>query len=625
MFGHNVGRLLANLFIVLISLAISVGLASLPGIYNRSFGSNYVSFHAPDIILKEKTGRGFSEEDVTKVKQDKDVGKVMTLMSVDVASQNRIYRFYVMDFHGEVNQLTLKKGKYPEGMVDMKKEIPVLAEENRGNFISYDIGSKVSLKTDMFALFGVHGLSFSVTGIVDSPLYNSVQKENANLEGLTQEEIEDTYIDAVFYIDASMIPEKVDFSGMSVPSSSFLIQTDMYIVYGNKSGLFSSAYEKEMDRKRENLVSMFSSDRVVGMTLEENVSYATFKNYNSKVEAISYIFPFFFILLCALVNLITITKLIKEERGMIATYVSLGVSKTRIVIKYMLFTLISTFFGAVLGVLLGVLLLPPVVLTAYSTVFEMTSLPVLSPVSPYGYLCAFLVVAVALMVTLCSSLSYLRETPASLMKQKSPKPGKKILLQKIPFFWKPLSFRYKSSFRNIFRQKKNLILTSLSVIGTTLLIFLGFSLLDASDALKNDQLFGNVASSMGLISSVIIMFAISMGIVVIFSLANMNISDREREIATLKVLGYHEAECSMYTFREILIMSVMACLVGLPISAVTVYFVFGYLGFGSLSDVRWTSYLYTFILVISMTLILNVFLYPKIRKINMNDSLKTLE
>ncbi len=625
MFKHNFSRLLANIFIVLISIAISAGLASLPKIYNNSFGANYTSFQAPDIILKEKTGNGFSEDDVAKVREDDNVKDVMTLMSVDVASQDKIYRFYVTDLHNEVNRLTLTKGDYPYGSIDLQKDIPVLAEENKGNFSSLGLGSKVELKTDVFSLFGIRQLSFFVTGIIDSPLYNSVQKENANLEGLTQEEIENTYIDAVFYIDESMIPDTIDLSGMSFSTSSFLVQTDMYIVYKEKSELFSAPYEKEMNKKRDGLVKMFSSDRVAGMTLEENVSYATFKNYNNKVEAISYIFPFFFILLCALVNLITITKLIKEERGMIATYVSLGVSKVRIIFKYFLFTLVSTLLGSALGLLLGILLLPPVVLTAYSTVFEMTSLPVFSPVSPYGFFCAALVVIVALLVTLVSSLSYLKETPASLMKQKSPKPGKKIFLQKIPFLWKPLSFKYKSSLRNIFRQKKNLILTSLSVIGTTLLVFLGFALLDASNALKNDQLFGNVASSMGLISFVIILFAISMGIVVIFSLANMNISDREREIATLKVLGYHESECSMYTFREILIMSVVASLVGLPISALVIYFIFGYLGFGSLSDVRWSSYLLTFLVVLSMTLVLNLLLYPKIKRINMNDSLKILE
>ncbi|HBN00259.1 MAG TPA: hypothetical protein DD384_03375 [Firmicutes bacterium] len=193
------------------------------------------------------------------------------------------------------------------------------------------------------------------------------------------------------------------------------------------------------------------------------------------------------------------------------------------------------------------------------------------------------------------------------------------------FLWDKLPFRYKSSFRNIFRQKKNLILTSLSVIGSTVLLMLGFGLLDISHALKDDALFGNVASSMGSISFVIILFALSMAIVVIYSLANMNIQDRQREIATLKVLGYHDKECSFYTFREIMIISIGSSLLALPISALLMYFVFNWLDFGSINDVQWCSYIFSFAIVILATILVNLLLYPKIKTVDMNDSLKTLD
>ena len=186
-------------------------------------------------------------------------------------------------------------------------------------------------------------------------------------------------------------------------------------------------------------------------------------------------------------------------------------------------------------------------------------------------------------------------------------------------------FRYKSSFRNIFRQKKNLILTSLSIIGSTLLVLIGFALFDASFALKEDALFGNVASTMGIISMVIILFAVAMAIVVIYSLANMNIADRQRELATLKVLGYHDRECSFYTFREIMIISILAVIIGIPLSTLVVAFVLQYLDFGTINDVKWYSYLGTFGIIIVTTLLVNLLLYPKIKAVNMNDSLKVID
>ncbi len=624
MFLSNKGRFIANVLIVLISIAISAGLANLPSMYQESFSRNYSSGKAADIILKNKTEEGFAEDDLDKVKSSDGVVDAYSFTCIDVASENGIYRIYVMDLHQENNRLTLLEGKYPSKEYSVQDDIAVLAEVGNQNRNGYELSSRVKINTPSLSSMGVSSLTFQVCGTVKNPLYNSVQRENANLQGVTEENLMKTYIDAIFYVDASLVPEMVKYGMFEIPTSSILVKTDLYVFYSSSNVYFSKKYQNEMNQHKEGLEELLGKERTVGLTLEENVSYALFENYNRKVEIIAFLFPFFFILVCALVNSITISRLIEDERKIIATYVSLGVRKGKIVFKYLLFTFCSTFLGGLIGILLGMWIIPVVVLPAYDAVFVMNSLS-FSLISPYGIFSAIAVVLVAMAVTLFSSLSSLKETPSSLMKNKSPKPGKKIWLQSIPFLWKPLSFKYKSSLRNIFRQKKNLILTSLSIIGATLLVFIGFALLDVSNSLVNDPLFGSVASSMGLISLVIILFALSMGIVVIYSLANMNVLERQRELATLKVLGYHDSECLFYCFREIIMVCTFACILGLPISALIVAFVFDYLEFGSIWDVRWTSYLYSFLVIVMMSVVINLLLYPKIKKIDMNDSLKTLE
>lgn len=626
MFKNNLARFFANFMIVLISVAISSGLACLPISYQDSFAENYSDGNAPDLVLKETTGKGFLEEDVQRVKNAAGVKEVSSFTSMDIVSGNFIYRFNVLDFSSEIARLDLVEGQYPTDEIQLGEDIPVLVETSHDSFLKSEIGDRFSIQTSLLKLLGYSELDFVVTGVVDSPLYNSVQRENANLQGSSEEVLKKTYVDSVFYIDEKLLPEEISVSNVKIPLSSFLVKTDMYVVYQNKSSYFTKNYQSEMEKRKEEITNLFSDGDVYILTLEENVSYALFKNYNEKVRYISFVFPLFFILVCALVNLITITKLIKDERAMIGTYVSLGISKGKIIGKYLSFTFLSTVLGAISGLLLGIPLIPGVVLPAYGSVFEMNPISLFSNVGWYGFLCAFLIVFAALCVTLFSSASYLKETPAGLMKQKAPKPGKKILLQRITFLWNPLPFRYKSSLRNVFLQKKNLLLTSFSIIGATLLIFAGFALLDVSSALKNDAIFKNVSSSMGLISTVIILFALSMGVVVVYSLAVMNVSDREREIATLKVLGYFDRECLSYTFREIVMISSVSALIGLPVSALIVDLVlFQYLGFGSLSDVNWYSYAFTFLLIVGITLILNFLLYPKIKKIDMNVSLKTLD
>ncbi len=539
---------------------------------------------------------------------------------------------YVQDLSSEVGRLTLLEGQKPTLTYDFSKNLQVLALEGNKNRNSYKIGDTVEISLeklsemfdglDVSSIIGSSALKFEVVGIVSSPLYNSVQQENAMLEG-----DEDKYIDAAFYIDENLLPEKIhlDSVGIDVPLKTFFAYTDVQIVYKNKSEYFSTTYKNEIDKKKEILLDEFGKDNVEALTLEENVSYNLFKTYNEKVRKITYVFPIFFMVVCALVNLITISRLIKDERAVIATYLSLGVSRKKITSKYIIFSTISVLIGGIIGLLIGLPLVPSVVLPAYQSIFEMSSALHISFFNLSGYVLLTAVLLLSLGVTLYCSLKLLKETPAKLTKAEAPKPGKKILLEKIPFIWKRLPFRFKSSFRNIFRQKKNLILTSLSVIGSMVLLMLGFGLLDISEALKNDVLFGNVASSMGLISTIIVLFALAMSIVVVYSLANMNIQDRQREIATLKVLGYHDGECSSYTFREILIISAGAALLGLPIAAGLMAFVFNWLEFGSISDVKWYSYIFSYMILLGTTFIVNVLLFPKIKGIDMNDSLKTLD
>ena len=86
------------------------------------------------------------------------------------------------------------------------------------------------------------------------------------------------------------------------------------------------------------------------------------------------------------------------------------------------------------------------------------------------------------------------EKPAALLRPKSPKPGKKILLERIGFIWKRMSFKYKSTYRNLFRYARNFILTVVSIAGSTALVFAGLGLYDSSIALEKTEGAGSTSS-----------------------------------------------------------------------------------------------------------------------------------
>lgn len=599
-FFSNKGRFLANFFVVLISLAITAGLGAIPASFKTSFLANYEKGNVPDVIAKYKQEAiieppSFPEEGTEKIEH---------FTSIDSKNGNEYSRIYWLDFkNSDLMKPQLIEGNMP------KNENEILSLEGTLNRRDYKIGDIVTLDPYSSFSFPIEAKEYKIVGIAQSPLYACVAKERAYLEDDKEE-----YVTSIFYFDTSLLPQLL---------INYLPKTDSAIKLDIEHDFMADTYKNEVNDWIDSLEEN-TKNKVSFLTLEENTSYALFKNYNEKVGKIAAIFPLFFIVVCALVNLLTITRLIKDERGQIGCYRSLGVSKGKIIAKYSFFSLLSVGLGTAIGYLLGTPLLPLVVHPAYKSVFEMKPYPI-NMYNFSGIIVAIATLILSLFITIMSALLYLRETPANLLKEKAPKAGKRIFMERISFLWKRIPFSFKNSFRNIFRHKKNSILTSLSVLGSTILVLIGFSLLDVSSALKNDDLYANVADSMGAISFVVIVFAIAMAITVIYSLANMNIQDRVRELATLKVLGYHNKECSSYTFREIFMISLFAAILGLPLGAWIIGFVFSYLGFGNIGDVQWYSYLLSLIIIMITTFLVNLLLYPKIKAIDMNSSLKSLE
>ena len=105
------------------------------------------------------------------------------------------------------------------------------------------------------------------------------------------------------------------------------------------------------------------------LTEKESYSLALTDNYANKIDVISLIFPAFFIAVVALVVLTTMTRLIEEERPVIACYRTLGYGNGLIAMKYVGFALICCLIGALLGIFLGSWVLPIAIFPAFHTTF----------------------------------------------------------------------------------------------------------------------------------------------------------------------------------------------------------------------------------------------------------------
>ncbi len=533
-----------------------------------------------------------------------------------------------------------------------------------------------------------------------------------------------------------------------------------------------------------------------------------FKVDSEKVNTISLIFPPFFFLIAMLVTLSSINRIISKDRGIIGTFKALGYSKRKISTKYLVYGALSSLLGVIIGVMIGLFLFPYVLMSIYQSVYHLANITYLFTA---GYVFGFggLMIGLILLVVLGTILGTLRESSATLMMgAKAPKPGKKILLERIKPLWKPLSFKYKSMFRNIFRYKKNLLMMIIGVGGCSGMLLTGFGIQDAfytltntqfneivlydaiaslnENALPSDEIFlendpviyspivnnritllddsaysieliaikddispyitlfnlnhqkmefnpdsviisqqiandfdlqigdslrlntdigamsinitaiaenyvnnylylgyqayenyfgqnydqsynafiikangvasdveatyeriltnENVASFTrssvtidsykniinNLSSLVILIIALSgfLAAIVIYNLTDININERIREIATLRVLGYRRSEVLMYILREVFVMGLVGAILGIGIGVFLNWFILSNIASVGLlfsTQIHWTSYIYASLITIAFVVLIGFCFYPKIRHINMAESLKSVE
>lgn len=155
------------------------------------------------------------------------------------------------------------------------------------------------------------------------------------------------------------------------------------------------------------------------------------------------------------------------------------------------------------------------------------------------------------------------------------------------------------------------------------------------DAIESVQFYSSIASSfedtVSSLSFVVVVLIISAGLlafVVLYNLTNVNISERLREIATIKVLGFYDKEVSAYVYRENMILTIIGGLVGLWLGIALHTLIMDLAELDNVMfgrNINMPSFLYSFLITLAFAIIVNVFMYNKLKKIPMVESLKSIE
>lgn len=213
---------------------------------------------------------------------------------------------------------------------------------------------------------------------------------------------------------------------------------------------------------------------------EDLPEYSDYGDNADRLKSIGQVFPVIFFLVAALISLTTMTRMVEEQRTQIGTLKALGYRKPAIAAKYICYALLATVGGSIMGMLLGEKIIPYVIITAYGIMYHNVSNTI-----SIDYQLGFALIASGASIvctvgaTLFACTKELQETPASLMRPPAPKEGKRVLLERITFIWKHLSFSWKSTIRNLFRYKKRLIMTVFGIAGSMGLMLVGFGIQDS--------------------------------------------------------------------------------------------------------------------------------------------------
>ena len=172
----------------------------------------------------------------------------------------------------------------------------------------------------------------------------------------------------------------------------------------------------------------------------------------------------------------------------------------------------------------------------------------------------------------------------------------------------------------------NTIITNISDKGDQLLNSNYFSNIQYTE--DNITMLQDIIDSMNNIVFLIIGFSSFLAITVLYNLTTINISERLREIATLKVLGFNDKEISMYVYRETIILTIFGIIIGLLFGIALNYFVLMVAETDEIifiKDINYLSYIYTLIIMIFFTIVVQIITSFILKKVNMIDSLKSVE
>ena len=392
----------------------------------------------------------------------------------------------------KINRLRIIQGREPQNSNEC------IVEQLLADKLGIGVGDTININSDdadkltlEFSALREH--TFTVSGVAISPMYISKTRGNSSIGSGTvtawvsvpEEVFTQDYYTAVYLTADELDPLEC------YMDQAYKDKTDALKEALKPLGKERSALRRDQLIREATITDMMAQILNSGLesihvesgkwyilgrdTLE---SYEGFSMDSDRMSNLADVFPMIFFLVAALSSLTTMTRMVEDHRTEIGCMKAMGFSGRDVGIKYIGYAAASSLAEGMAGRITGILAIPGITYYEWGLEYLLPPMRFMVSAAVLAYSVGLAVLATAGSAA-AACMAALTASAASLMRPRAPKPGKRVLLERIPAIWSRLSFIQKVSVRNLFRYKRRFWMTVAGIGGCTALVVTSLGLRDS--------------------------------------------------------------------------------------------------------------------------------------------------
>ena len=454
MIGRSKGQFVAVLTIIVIGIATYTAMSMTSVNMNNTVGIYYQENNFADLVLQTAAVPSQEAEQLKDIEGVKEAMGRVTMdvpMVTDNENERVNLRLITSDGkEGELNRSTILKGTM---ISDSGNEALLIEQFAKARGIG--VGDEIKIQ--------VGGLqrTLEVTGIVANPEYIYLM-ENTQSIMPDEENFGICYVTEQFGQQAAGLPGSYN---------------EILISYED------NADEDALIDDVEDALDLYGIRQTVKQ--KDQLSNAVIQQELTQLDTMANTLPILFLFVAGLILMMMLSRLVKKDRIKIGVLKAMGYRNSQVLLHYVKYALITGITGGIVGSILGMALAGGMT-RMYLGYFHI-------PLLRIEFYYSFLAYAVLLSAVFCAlsgiigARGVLKIAPADAMRADSPKAGKRILLERLPFFWKRLSFSNKMISKNIFRSKKRTIFVMAGITLTYAMMLFTSTMPDVMDTMMNEH------------------------------------------------------------------------------------------------------------------------------------------